>query len=77
MPEEAIQDNDYKAAARCQDVPFGCSACHSLLGYVDKGTRSKIRVKYRDLYIRVTDAKLVEITCRSCGELNQLESLGH
>ena len=72
---EEIHDNDYKAANRCQDVPFGCSACHSLLGYVDKATKTKIRVKYRDLYIRVTDAKVIEITCRSCGELNQLTAI--
>lgn len=66
-----IQETD-KAKQRCLDIPFGCSACHSLLGFVDKDTRTKIRVKYRDLYIRVTDASLVEITCRSCGELNEL-----
>lgn len=67
------EDGLSKAAARCDDIPFGCAACKSLLGYVDRDTRTKIRVKYRDLYIRVTDAKLIEITCRSCGELNSLE----
>ena len=57
---------------KCLDIDFGCSACHSLLGYVDKDTRSKIRIKYRDMYVRIADAKLVEITCRYCGEINAL-----
>jgi RNase P subunit RPR2 len=62
-----------KAKQRCGDIAFGCTACKSLLGFVDKDTRSKIRIKYRDLYIRITDARLLEITCRSCGEINHLE----
>lgn len=61
-----------KAKTRCTDIAFGCSACHSLLGFVDKDTKSKIRIKYRDLYIRITDAELIEMTCRSCGEINKL-----
>jgi len=73
MPEQIDQDRELdRARQRCDDIPFGCRACRSLLGFVDKQTRSRIRVKYRDLYIRVTNAELVEITCRSCGEINEL-----
>jgi hypothetical protein len=79
MPEVAdVQKNHEKnheenhVVSKCSDLPFFCSACKSLLAFVDSETRSKIRIKHRDLYIYIIDPQLFEITCRSCGELNQL-----
>ena len=64
-----------KATQRCSDIAFVCESCKSLLGFVDPA-KEKLRVKYRDLYIRITNADLVEITCRSCGQMNSLNSDG-
>lgn len=64
-----------KAKQRCEDIAFVCDSCKSLLGFVDK-KREKLRIKYRDLYVRITNADLVEITCRSCGQMNCLNSDG-
>ncbi len=57
----------------CKDIPFLCVKCDSLLAFVDKETRSEVRVKYRDLYLGAVDPDEFWILCRSCGHRNSLQ----
>jgi len=62
-------DAEYSIADSCRDIPFKCTKCDSLLAFVDRETKSQIRVKYKDLYVFVQDPKSFSILCRSCGNL--------
>jgi hypothetical protein len=64
-----------QAGERCKDIPWGCDRCGTLLAFVDKETRSVIRIKHRDLYIYVRDPEEFCVVCRGCGEINKLEQV--
>ena len=55
---------------KCKDVPWLCTSCNFLLGWVDRETKSEIRVKFKDQWVQV-EGKLLHI-CRRCGKLNEL-----
>ncbi len=61
--------------ARCTDVPWTCTACTGLLGFVDVETRSVVRVKHRDLYLYVENPERMIMICRSCGDQNILSQI--
>jgi hypothetical protein len=60
---------------RCTDIPWLCTACKGLLGFVDKETRSVVRVKHRDLYLYVENPERMIMVCRSCGAQNVLSQI--
>ena len=62
-----------KAKTSTKDLPYLCAGCYNLLGFIDSETRKVLRVKIRDFYIQITDAKQVNMTCRKCGLVNSLE----
>ena len=57
---------------KCTDLPWVCERCNSLLGYVDKKTKTLIRIKSKDLYVWVKDPAGMGVACRGCGWLNEL-----
>lgn len=59
----------------CTDIPMLCKKCNFLLAFVDRETKSQIRVKWRDLYIYCTDPQEFSINCRSCGHINTLNRI--
>jgi len=66
-PEMRIKET----VEKCKDIPWRCSACSFLLGWIDKETRSFIRMRYRDFWIEIRGN--VKHICRRCGQINILE----
>lgn len=65
-PEQRIAE----VLDKCKDVPWLCTSCHFLLGWLDRETNTQIRVKYKDHWLQV-EGKTLHI-CRRCGKLNEL-----
>jgi len=73
-PLGKVKSVDFKTKTeKCDDWMWLCSKCSKLLGYVDKKTKSNVRIKYQDLYIYCENADVFEMICRGCGYKNQLE----
>jgi hypothetical protein len=54
-----------------RDQPWRCSNCKFILGVVSSdGT--ELRIKWRDLFIVIVDAKMVKEICRRCGLENKI-----
>lgn len=51
-----------------------CKNCGFLLGLLSPDCR-ELRVKWRDLYIYIYEARVVKIICRRCGGENILKNL--
>lgn len=63
---------DQSIVKSCRDLPYLCPKCKSLLAFVDAETKSVIRIKFKDMYVYIEDAKQVTIPCRSCGFINSI-----
>lgn len=71
--EEAVGPAPEEAEAiECRDISWTCTRCDTLLAYVDRGTKTTIRVKYKDLYFWVGSPAWARMTCRRCGAVNEL-----
>lgn len=55
---------------QCKDIPWKCMACDFILGWVDKETKSQVRIKSKDHWLQVQGSILH--VCRRCGKLNEL-----
>jgi hypothetical protein len=56
----------------CLDIPWKCSRCEGLLGYVDSGTRTVVRLKYKDSYVWIGQPEWLRVVCRSCAAVNEI-----
>ncbi len=54
-----------------KDIPWKCSNCQFLLGIISQDHRF-LRIKWRDLYISIEEARSVKLICRRCGRENVL-----
>ena len=70
VPEPSLRPKTPFESRNCRDIPLECGACNLLLAYIDSETRTWARIKFRDLYILIEDAKQLRITCRQCGATN-------
>jgi hypothetical protein len=59
-----------------KDIVFACGCCESILAFIDRETRSWARIKFRDLFVDVEDAKTLSIRCRFCGAVNTIKREG-
>lgn len=66
---------DQSIVKSCKDLPYICPKCKSLLAFIDTETRSIVRIKFKDMYVYIDDAKQVMIPCRSCGYINTLNRI--
>jgi len=55
---------------QCKDLPWVCTACHFLLGWLDAETKTWVRIKMSDHWLKI-QGHVIHI-CRKCGELNEL-----
>ena len=55
-----------------KDHPWKCTNCGFLLGVLSQDL-SELRIKWRDLFITIGDAKYVKVVCRRCSKENILE----
>ena len=53
------------------DVIWACSNCGFQLGRTTR-EREVIRIKYKDLYLRIGGGGWIEANCRRCGTLNHI-----
>lgn len=65
MSEQKRKQKEWK------DHPWKCSNCGFLLGILSPDL-SEIRIKWRDLFIMVGEAKYIKIICRRCSRENIL-----
>ncbi len=62
--------NDTKGK-QWKDHPWKCSNCGFMLGVLSQDL-TELRVKWRDLFITIGEAKFVKIICRRCSKENVL-----
>lgn len=60
-----------ESMSKWRDQPWKCSNCSFILGIVSNDG-SSLRIKWRDLFIEIIDARIVRETCRRCGLQNEL-----
>jgi hypothetical protein len=61
--------------SKWRDQLWKCSNCGFVLGVVSNDG-SSLRIKWRDLFIEIVDARIVRETCRRCGLTNELTGDG-
>jgi phage FluMu protein Com len=54
-----------------EDILWGCSNCGFQLGRTDR-SREVIRIKHKDLYLRIGGGGWIETDCRRCGTVNKI-----
>jgi len=52
-------------------ISWTCSECDALLGYSSKENDTEMRIKYKDLYIKVRG--IIVVKCRKCGKDNTIK----
>jgi len=68
-----MRDRDRrKATDDCTDLSWSCQACGTLLAFIDKETKSQIRIKHKELFVWIDCPHSISITCRLCGAINKL-----
>ena len=58
-----------------KDHPWKCTNCGFMLGVLSQDL-TELRVKWRDLFITIGEAKFVKIICRRCSKENILSQQG-
>ena len=59
-----------------KDHPWKCVNCGFMLGVLSQDL-TELRVKWRDLFITISEAKFVKIVCRRCNKENILSEQNH
>ena len=52
-------------------LAWRCAVCNALLAWVDRETRTEVRIKYKDLFAWIKKAESIRIACRNCGTVNE------
>ena len=60
-----------KKSNQQKDFPWLCSNCGFLLGILSQDL-TELRIKWRDLFITIGEAKYVKVLCRRCSKENFL-----
>lgn len=65
---------DYSDKSEIRDLAWRCPSCDNTLGYTD-AQRLVLRMKYKDFYVFIEEAKCIVTLCRRCGRQCILQSI--